>query len=66
MVKLEKLKSIVSERGCSMKWLSDKTGIPYRRVIDLFSGRTSWTVMDAQKVSAALDIPAKDRHDIFF
>lgn len=65
-VNISKIKDIIDARGCSLFWLSTKTGIPYRRIIDLISGRKKWTVGDAKAVANALDLTAKDRRDIFF
>jgi predicted transcriptional regulator len=50
----------IKERGVTVVWLCDQTGIPRSTMLRRLSGRTPFDLNELERVSSALHVPVSD------
>ncbi len=54
------LQKAISERGCKISWVLQKTGITYMKLRDLRNGTSEPSLSQAQSLSDVLEIPVEN------
>lgn len=66
MTNYAKLKGLMAERGMEVSKLASILGISRQAMSDKINGRSKISLLDAQKISSALNMNKDERDAIFF
>lgn len=66
MTNYAKLRGLMAERGMEVSRLASILGISRQAMSDKINGRSKISLLDAQKISAALNMTKDERDVIFF
>ena len=66
MTNYAKLKGLMAERGMGVSKLASILGISRQAMSDKINGRSKISLLDAQKISSALNMNKDERDAIFF
>lgn len=66
MTNYAKLRGLMVERGMEVSRLADILGISRQATSDKLNGRSKISLLDAQKIAAALNMTKDERDAIFF
>lgn len=66
MTNYAKLRGLMAERGMEVSRLASILGISRQAMSDKINGRSKISLLDAQKISAALNMTKDERDAIFF
>ena len=66
MVDVERLREAMSDSGMTIKAIANKSGILRETLYNKLSGRTEFTVSEAERLASTLHLTKAETYNIFF